>query len=62
MAMMCMATQAVLIYINIRASVLCPNATMIIGSSGAERPQVPFISLAPFLLIAFGLAWIAQRP
>ena len=35
---------------------LCHNATMIIGSSG-ERPQVPFISLAPFLLIAFGLAW-----
>ncbi|MGB5423092.1 MAG: CPBP family intramembrane glutamic endopeptidase [Desulfobacterales bacterium] len=27
------------------------------GASGAERGQIPFISLLPFLLIAFGLAW-----
>ena len=25
--------------------------------SGIDRPQVSFISLVPFLLIAFGLAW-----
>ena len=30
---------------------------MITGSSGADRRQIPFISLVPFLLIAFGLAW-----
>ena len=30
---------------------------MIIGSSGADRRQIPFISLVPFLLITFGLAW-----
>jgi len=30
---------------------------MIIDSSGAVRRQIPFISLVPFLLIAFGLAW-----
>jgi hypothetical protein len=30
---------------------------MIIGSLYADRRQVPFISLVPFLLIAFGLAW-----
>ena len=27
------------------------------GASGADRGQIPFISLLPFLLIAFGLAW-----
>ena len=30
---------------------------MITGSSGDDRRQIPFISLMPFLLIAFGLAW-----
>ncbi|MEA3486791.1 MAG: CPBP family intramembrane glutamic endopeptidase [Thermodesulfobacteriota bacterium] len=30
---------------------------MITGSSGVGRRQIPFISLVPFLLIAFGLAW-----
>ena len=27
------------------------------GALGADRRQIPFISLVPFLLIAFGLAW-----
>jgi uncharacterized protein len=30
---------------------------MKIGTSVANQHQVPFISLAPFLLITFGLAW-----
>ncbi len=30
---------------------------MTAGSSGADRGRIPFISLVPFLLIAFGLAW-----
>ena len=30
---------------------------MITGSSGTDRHQIPFISLVPFLLITFGLAW-----
>jgi hypothetical protein len=30
---------------------------MILGSSGTDRGQIPFISLVPFLLFAFGLAW-----
>jgi len=30
---------------------------MIIGSSDADRRQIPFISLVPFLLFTFGLAW-----
>ena len=30
---------------------------MIIGSSGADRRQIPIICLVPFLLIAFGLTW-----
>ena len=30
---------------------------MMAVSSDAGRPQIPFISLVPFLLIAFGLAW-----
>jgi CAAX protease family protein len=30
---------------------------LITGSSDAGRGQVPFLSLVPFLLIAFGLAW-----
>lgn len=30
---------------------------MKISTSSANQPQVPFTSLAPFLLIAFGLAW-----
>lgn len=30
---------------------------MITGSSGADRPEFPLISIVPFLLIAFGLAW-----
>lgn len=30
---------------------------MVISSFGANRHQLPFLSLLPFLLIAFGLAW-----
>ena len=30
---------------------------MIIAPSGTDRHQIPFISLVPFLLIVFGLAW-----
>jgi membrane protease YdiL (CAAX protease family) len=30
---------------------------MITASPGTGRPQPPFISIVPFLLIAFGLAW-----
>lgn len=30
---------------------------MAAGSSGADRGRIPFISLLPFLLITFGLAW-----
>lgn len=30
---------------------------MITGTLGFDRHQIPFISLVPFLLIAFGLAW-----
>ncbi|KPK25914.1 MAG: hypothetical protein AMK69_13100 [Nitrospira bacterium SG8_3] len=30
---------------------------MITGSRGVYRRQLPFISLVPFLPIAFGLAW-----
>ena len=32
-------------------------STMSIGSSDDRREQIPFVSLMPFLLIAFGLAW-----
>jgi len=34
------------------------------GSAGANRYRVPFISLVPFLIIAFGMAWgiLAPRP
>ena len=30
---------------------------MTTGSSVADKSQIPFISLVPFLLMAFGLAW-----
>jgi len=30
---------------------------MVADTSGADRARVPFLSLVPFLLIAFGLAW-----
>ncbi len=30
---------------------------MIKGSSENNREQIPFISLVPFMLFAFGLAW-----
>ena len=32
-------------------------STMSIGSSDDRREQIPFVSLLPFLFIAFGLAW-----
>ena len=30
---------------------------MLSNSSSADRDQVPFVSLVPFLLITFGVAW-----
>lgn len=30
---------------------------MIASPTGANKVQIPFISLVPFFLIAFGLAW-----
>jgi hypothetical protein len=33
------------------------STVMIIAPTGTDRHQIPFISLVPFLLIVFGLAW-----